>query len=71
MMYSDKTEKLCVYCLYKTDAKGLREHVYCTKRNEYRGIHSSVCDDYEYDIRKRPVRRKTSHLGNHQYDFEI
>lgn len=70
-MYSDKTEKICSYCLYKTDAKGLRDHVYCTKHNEYRAIRSDVCSDYEYDIRKRPVRRKKSLLGSSQYDFEI
>ncbi len=70
-MYSDNTEKICSYCLYKTDAKGLREHVYCTKRNEYRGIRAEVCSDYEYDIRKRPVKRKKSPLADKQYDFEI
>lgn len=70
-MYSDKTEKICSYCFYKTDAKGLREHIYCAKRKEYRGIHSVACDDYEYDIRKRPVRRKKTIIGEKKYDFEI
>lgn len=70
-MYSDKTEKICSYCFYKTDAKGLREHIYCNKRNEYRGIHSQACSDYEYDIRKRPVRRKKTVSPEKVYDFEI
>ncbi len=69
-MYSDKTEKICAYCLYKTDAKGLREHMYCTKKNEYRPLHAEPCADYEYDIRKRPVRRKKA-LSHKQYNFEI
>lgn len=70
-MYSNNIEKICSYCLYKTDAKGLRDHIYCTKHQEYRGVHSNVCKDYEYDIRKRPVRRKKSILGGKQYDFNI
>lgn len=69
-MYSDKTEKICAYCLYKTDAKGLREHMYCTKKKEYRPMHAEPCSDYEYDIRKRPVRRKTP-ISEKQYNFEI
>ena len=70
-MYSDKTEKICAYCFYKQDAKGLTEHVYCSKRKEYRGIHSEACSDYEYDIRKRPVRRKKSVTAEKKYNFDI
>ena len=69
-MYSDKTEKICSYCVYMAAAKGLREHIYCTKKKEYRPLHAEPCVDYEYDIRKRPVRRKNP-IGAKKYDFEI
>lgn len=65
------TENNCSLCFYSERAKGLAEHIYCTKKGEYRRPSGKVCDSYLYDIIKRPVRRRPAINKNVDFKFDI
>ena len=69
-MYSSDIEHVCSYCFFSEKAKGLTEHIYCNKRKEYRRCSADVCEEYSYDIMKRPVRRRPA-FKTKTYDFSI
>ena len=70
-MCSDNTEHNCSLCFYSGPAKGLEEHIYCNKRNEYRKPSGNTCSDYLYDIIKRPVRRRKPFAMSQGLDLDI
>ena len=68
-MYGDNEEKKCSLCFYSSQAKGLSDKLYCEKKREYRPIWQEACDDYMYDIIKRPVRRRKTNFGELSFDI--
>lgn len=57
MIYSNNVEKICALCRNSTGVTGTEEHLECKLRNEYMPLNGS-CDRFEYDIFKKPTRRK-------------
>lgn len=57
-MYSDDNEKICAYCVHSTPEKGTLTYLKCEKHGGYVPCSRAACEYYDYDIFKRPVRRK-------------
>lgn len=57
-MYSENNEKICSLCVHSRSVKGTVTHVACEKRGGYVPCRREACTFYEYDIFKRPVRRR-------------
>ena len=58
MLYSENVNKVCGLCVKAKAVKGSETHMHCEKHNEYVGISREGCESFEYDIFKRPARRR-------------
>ncbi len=57
MLYSPDINKICSLCRFARTATGSATHLECEKKNEYVPF-DATCDDFVYDIFKKPTRRK-------------
>lgn len=57
MIYSEDINKICALCRKSKAAVGTQEHLECELKNEFVPL-DGTCDCFEYDIFKKPTRRR-------------
>lgn len=57
MIYSEDIDKVCRVCVHSQEVKGSSGHIKCKRKGEYIPA-GGYCDEFEYDIFKKNVRRK-------------
>ena len=65
MIYSEDINKICGLCVHAKKAKGSETHMHCGIHNgEYVAVSREACEKFEYDVFKRPVRRRKKSAGH-------
>lgn len=56
-LYSENIDKICALCRKSKPVSGSDTHLSCSVRDEFVPLRGT-CGDFEYDIFKKPVRRR-------------
>lgn len=57
MIYSEDIDRICALCRWSKTVVGVDDHLECGLKNEYIPL-NRTCDKFEYDIFKKPTRRR-------------